>query len=160
MTDATTSTKRPLIDARTLISDDMRATLVSNMCDKFPQVTEEKADRGVGQMLAFLAACDYSDRPLSPSPLVDDFWHAFLLHTKAYREFCETNFGRFVDHQPGYLDPEEHGGGKALRARTVDSITLAGYEIDMEFWPELDLAHCSQCHANCSDSPNHPPARS
>ncbi|MGP4090739.1 glycine-rich domain-containing protein [Streptomyces sp. KR55] len=152
----TTAQKRPLIDARGLISAEMRATLVANMCDKFPQLTKEKADRGVGQMLAFLAACDYADRPLSPSPLVDDFWHAFLLHTKAYREFCEQTFGRFLDHQPGYLDPEEHGGGKALRARTVDAITIAGYEIDMEFWPELDLADCSQCHANCSDSPNHP----
>ncbi|MFK4100824.1 glycine-rich domain-containing protein [Streptomyces sp. NPDC019531] len=156
----TETTKRPLIDARSLISDEMRATLIANMCDKFPQLTEEKADRGVGQMLAFLAACDYSQRPLSPSPFVDDFWHAFLLHTKAYREFCQENFGRFLDHQPGYLDPEEHGGGKALRARTVDCITLAGYEIDMEFWPELDLADCSQCHANCSDSPHHPPTRS
>ncbi|MFJ9729596.1 glycine-rich domain-containing protein [Streptomyces sp. NPDC101209] len=156
----TTETHKRLIDARNLISPEMRGTLVANMRHKFPQLTEEKADRGVGQMLAFLAACDYSDRPLSPSPFVDDFWHAFLLHTKAYREFCQDNFGRFLDHQPGFLDREEHGGGKTLRARTVDAITLAGYEIDLEFWPELDLAECSQCHANCSDSPNHPPARS
>ncbi|MEV6618225.1 hypothetical protein AB0N31_31050 [Streptomyces sp. NPDC051051] len=152
----TTAQKHTATDARTLISTELRETLVDNMRAKFPQLTEEKADRGVGQMLAFLAACDYSDKPLSPSPLVDDFWHAFLLHTKAYREFCEEKFDRFLDHQPGYLDPEEHGGGKALRARTVDAITLAGYEIDMEFWPELDLAECSQCHANCSDSPFHP----
>jgi len=151
-----TAQKRTATDARTLISTELRETLVDNMRAKFPQLTEEKAARGVGQMLAFLAACAYSEKPLSPSPLVDDFWHAFLLHTKAYREFCEENFGRFLDHQPGYLDPEEHGGGKVLRARTVDAITLAGYEIDLEFWPELDLAECSQCHANCSDSPNHP----
>jgi len=151
-----TAQKRTATDARTLISTELRETLVDNMRAKFPQLTEEKAARGVGQMLAFLAACAYSEKPLSPSPLVDDFWHAFLLHTKAYREFCEENFGRFLDHQPGYLDPEEHGGGKVLRARTVDAITLAGYEIHLEFWPELDLAECSQCHANCSDSPNHP----
>ncbi|MGI5369713.1 glycine-rich domain-containing protein [Streptomyces iakyrus] len=152
----TTMQERPTTDPRRLLGAEMRETLASNMLDKFPQLTPEKADRGVGQMLAFLAACAYADRPLSPSPLVDDFWHAFLLHTQAYREFCETKFGRFLDHQPGFLDRAEHGGGKALRARTVDAITLAGYEIDLEFWPELDLADCSQCHANCSDSPNHP----
>ena len=152
----TTAEKRTANDARSLISTELRETLVNNMRAKFPQLIEEKADRGVGQMLAFLAACDYAEQPLSPSPLVDDFWHAFLLHTKAYAEFCEQRFGRFLHHQPGFLDKEEHGGGKALRALTVDSITLAGYEIDMEFWPELDLADCSQCHANCSDSPNHP----
>ncbi|MFD7407776.1 glycine-rich domain-containing protein [Streptomyces sp. NPDC059866] len=152
----TIAQKRTATDARTLISTELRETLVDNMRAKFPQLTEEKADRGVGQMLAFLAACAHSEKPLSPSPLVDNFWHAFLLHTKAYREFCQQTFGRFLDHQPGYLNPEEHGGGKVLRARTVDAVTLAGYEIDMEFWPELDLAECSQCHANCSDSPNHP----
>ncbi|MCF1593374.1 glycine-rich domain-containing protein [Streptomyces muensis] len=152
----TTAQKRTPTDARTLISTELRETLVDNMRAKFPQLAQEKADRGVGQMLAFLAACDYSEKPLSPSPLVDDFWHAFLLHTKAYREFCEQHFGRFLDHQPGYLDPEEHGGGKALHALTVDSITLAGYEIDLEFWPELELAECSQCHANCSNSPFRP----
>jgi len=152
----TTTENRTAADARMLISPELHATLADNMRAKFPQLTEEKADRGVGQMLAFLAACDYAGRPLSPSPLVDDFWHIFLLHSKDYAEFCEQRFGRFLHHQPGFLDKEEHGGGKALRARTVDTITLAGYEIDMEFWPELDLAECSQCHANCSDSPNHP----
>ncbi|MHC0431581.1 glycine-rich domain-containing protein [Streptomyces sp. O3] len=149
----TTTQKRPATDARTLISAELRATLVSNMRDKFPELTEEKADRGVGQMLAFVAASAYSEEPLSPSPLVDDFWHAFLLHTRAYQTFCEQAFGAFVHHQPGFLNRDEHGGGKALRTRTVDAITLAGYEIDMAFWPELDLAQCSQCHANCHDSP-------
>ncbi|MFE0132813.1 glycine-rich domain-containing protein [Streptomyces sp. NPDC059037] len=155
----TTAQERTATDARTLLDEEMRATLVSNTLDKLPQLTEEKAERGVGQMLAFLAACAYSDRPLSPSPLVDDFWHAFLMYTQAYQEFCERKFGKMLHHKPGFLDRDEHGGGKALRARTVDAITLAGYEIDMEFWPELDLAECSQCHANCSDSPNHPPTR-
>ncbi|MFD8156604.1 glycine-rich domain-containing protein [Streptomyces malaysiensis] len=106
-------------------------------------------------MLAFLAAGAHSDAPLSPSPLVDDFWHAFLLHTKAYQKFCADTLGKFVHHQPGFLDKEEHGGGKALRARTVDAIAAAGYVVDMEFWPELDIADCSQCHANCHNSPKH-----
>ncbi|MBA2950701.1 hypothetical protein [Streptomyces himalayensis] len=79
----TTAQKRTATDARTLISTEMRERLVDNMRAKFPKLTDEKADRGVGQMLAFLAACAYSERPLSPSPLVDDFWHAFLLHEYA-----------------------------------------------------------------------------
>ncbi|MFI0982605.1 glycine-rich domain-containing protein [Streptomyces sp. NPDC021093] len=151
----TTAQKHLGTDPRTLIKADLRAVLVSNMRDKFPDLTEEKADRGVGQMLAFVAASAHSDKPLSPSPLVDDFWHAFLLHTRAYQDFCEEMFGAFVHHQPGFLDREEHGGGKELRARTVDAVTLAGYELDHEFWPELDLASCTQCHANCHDSPKH-----
>jgi hypothetical protein len=147
--------ERPATDARTLISAGLRATLAANMRAKFPDMTEDQAHRGIGQMLGFLAAGAHSPTPLSPSPLVDDFWHAFLLHTKAYQEFCEGTLGKFVHHQPGFLDKEEHGGGKALRARTVDAIASAGFVVDMEFWPELDIADCSQCHANCHNSPKH-----
>ncbi|MDH2389632.1 hypothetical protein QCN29_12675 [Streptomyces sp. HNM0663] len=147
--------ERPATDARTLLSADLRETLAANMRAKFPDMTQNTAHRGIGQMLAFLAVGARSDAPFSPSPLVDDFWHAFLLHTKAYQEFCTQTLGKFVHHQPGFLDKEEHGGGKALRARTVDAIAAAGFIVDMEFWPELDIADCSQCHANCHNSPKH-----
>lgn len=149
----TTVTERPAIDAATLISRELRATIATDVRAKFTNLTEEFALRGVGQMLAFLAASARSTQALSPSPLVDDFWHAFILRTHDYAETCDENFGKFVHHQPGFLDREKHGGGKALRARTVEAIIEAGYAIDMEFWPELDIAHCSQCHANCHDSP-------
>ncbi|UGY92258.1 glycine-rich domain-containing protein [Streptomyces gobiensis] len=145
--------ERSATDARTLISAGLRATLVANMRENFPKLTKERAERGVGQMLAFVAASACTAEPLSPSPLVDDFWHAFLLHTKAYQDFCERTFGTFVHHQPGFLDKEKHGGGKALRARTVDAIGAAGFLVDLEFWPELETADCSQCHANCHNSP-------
>ncbi|MEU8824074.1 hypothetical protein [Streptomyces sp. NPDC048636] len=147
--------ERPATDARTLLRADLRATLAANLLARFPDMTEDQADRGISQMLAFLAAGARSDVPLSPSPLVDDFWHAFLLHTKAYQEFCAETLGKFVHHQPGFLDKEEHGGGKALRARTVEAIAAAGYIVDLEFWPEVDIADCSQCHANCHNSPKH-----
>lgn len=146
---------RPATDAATLLDHEMRGILVANMIHKFPEMTPDFAHRGVSQMLAFLAAGARSSEPVSPSPVVDDFWHAFLLHTKTYREFCANQLGKFIDHQPGYLDKEEHGGGKALRARTVEAITNAGYAIDLDFWPELDIADCSQCHANCHNSPKH-----
>ncbi|MFJ2648514.1 glycine-rich domain-containing protein [Streptomyces sp. NPDC087420] len=151
----TVTQERPATDARNLISAELRATLVSNTRAKFPELADGTADRGIGQMLAFLAAGAHSDAPLSPSPLVDDFWHAFLLHTQAYQDFCTGTIGTFVHHQPGFLDKEKHGGGKALRARTVEAIVAAGFMIDMEFWPELDLADCSQCHANCHNSPKY-----
>lgn len=35
-----------------------------------------------------------------PSKAVDDAWHAFILSTRAYREFCERAFGRFLHHTP------------------------------------------------------------
>jgi hypothetical protein len=34
------------------------------------------------------------------SPLVDEVWHAHILHTQDYADFCRTAVGRFVHHQP------------------------------------------------------------
>ncbi|MFI9718476.1 glycine-rich domain-containing protein [Streptomyces sp. NPDC052396] len=149
----TTVRERPVLDAGTLVSDELRETIASDVRAKYGHITADVAGRGVGQMLAFLAASAATDKPLSPSPLVDDFWHAFVLRTKDYADFCQAAFGKFVHHQPGFLSREEHGGGKALRARTVEAIMAAGYAVDLEFWPELEIADCSQCHANCHNSP-------
>jgi len=33
-------------------------------------------------------------------PRVDALWHTFILFTPQYRNFCLTNFGWYVDHQP------------------------------------------------------------
>lgn len=35
-----------------------------------------------------------------PSQVVDDLWHEFILHTRAYDEFCRKAFGRFFHHTP------------------------------------------------------------
>jgi len=140
-------------DPRDLISPEVRVLIITTMRARHPKVTRDRAEMGVGQMAAFLAACAASDRPLSPSPEVDDYWHAFVLNTEAYMAWCLSSFGKMVHHKPGYLDAAEHGGGKVLRARAIDTITSMGFLLEPDFWPEIELANCSQCHANCSDSP-------
>ena len=55
------------------------------------------AERVVDQALAFLKACaDNRGVPLSPSWHVDVGWHAFLLYTREYAEFCHRVAGRFI----------------------------------------------------------------
>lgn len=44
---------------------------------------------------------EYPDQPVSPSPIVDEYWHALILHTTIYREYCSQAFGQFVEHAPG-----------------------------------------------------------
>ncbi len=49
----------------------------------------------------FCIAQDGAGRSLSmPSKIVDEAWHAFILDTRAYREFCQRAFGRYYDHVP------------------------------------------------------------
>lgn len=43
------------------------------------------------------------DRILAmPSKAADALWHAFILDTRAYHDFCESAFGRYFHHLPDY----------------------------------------------------------
>lgn len=35
-----------------------------------------------------------------PSQVADDAWHACILHTRYYQDFCDKAFGRFLHHTP------------------------------------------------------------
>lgn len=35
-----------------------------------------------------------------PSQAADDLWHEFIIYTKAYQQFCDRAFGRFLHHTP------------------------------------------------------------
>ncbi|MBX3712900.1 MAG: hypothetical protein KF800_13140 [Lysobacter sp.] len=52
----------------------------------------------------FLCWLQSGFRPVAmPSRLVDAFWHAFILDTRAYGAFCSIAFGRFFHHVPAAL---------------------------------------------------------
>jgi hypothetical protein len=36
----------------------------------------------------------------SPTQLVDEVWHHFILHTRQYKQFCENRYGHFIHHIP------------------------------------------------------------
>ncbi len=56
-------------------------------------------ERGFRQ---FFLACLRSDGKFvaMPSKAVDAFWHEFILHTRAYRDWCDLTLGRFLHHTP------------------------------------------------------------
>jgi hypothetical protein len=35
-----------------------------------------------------------------PCKEIDEVWHEFILHTVLYRRYCETRYGRIVEHVP------------------------------------------------------------
>ena len=50
-----------------------------------------------------------------PSRLVDAFWHAYILDTRAYGAFCAIAFGRFFHHVPSALAAQASGMGTAMQ---------------------------------------------
>jgi hypothetical protein len=68
----------------------------------YPHLTlrdAELVERGLRQ---FFIACQRGNKRFvaMPSQVVDSMWHEFILHTSAYREWCDVVIGRFVDHVP------------------------------------------------------------
>lgn len=59
----------------------------------------ELVERGLRQ---FFLACLRSKGQFvaMPSRVVDSMWHEFILHTRAYRDWCDLLLGRFIDHVP------------------------------------------------------------
>lgn len=133
------------------------------------------AERIVDQALGFLGACAVSTQPLSPSATVDIGWHAFILHTADYREFCGRVAGRFIDHVPTGNDSREcqmcngncqnDGGdegkhsGALSAALSAAAVAEAGFGVDEPLW--ASTGNCSQCHNGChNDPPPNPPSPS
>ncbi len=52
------------------------------------------------QGLDYLYRAATASYPISPNASADNAWHAFLLYSRDYREFCQGMFGRFIDHCP------------------------------------------------------------
>ncbi|MFG2645829.1 glycine-rich domain-containing protein [Streptomyces sp. NPDC048370] len=138
-------------EPRTLLPREVWQALTADVIKAHPGTGRVLAKRIIGQTVAFLIAGTMTDRPLSPSEYVDWGWHAFLLRTQAYQEFCERHAGRFVHHHPGVPDAAETGGPEVARNRTVAAIRAAGFDLDQGLWP--NAAECTQCHSGCTDSP-------
>ncbi|QKW06645.1 hypothetical protein HUT18_09755 [Streptomyces sp. NA04227] len=103
------------------------ATFVANE----EKITTERAERVVDQALAFLHMSAMRDEQLSPSKAVDPGWHAFMLHTREYADWCQERFGRFIHHNP-FPVPQLFDGAR-MRA-TVDAIREAGFTVDPDLW--------------------------
>lgn len=142
--------------ARSLIPDTLFDRLVERIV-RDEDMARPLASRIVDQTLAFLAACATEhDEPLAPSSLVDIGWHAFLLHTRAYVQFCQQIAGRFLHHEPTEPGTIDRDAARETRDRTLAAIEAAGYAVDLDLWPQLHAEctqDCHQCHQGCTDSP-------
>ncbi len=112
------------------------------------------AERIMDQALAFLYTCALNPGVgLAPSDEVDKGWHAFILHTADYAEFCQRVAGRFIHHLPAEPGADSDGGA-AIHA-TLFAMRAAGLPVDEGLWPAAAdcNSNCHQCHAGCHDSP-------
>jgi hypothetical protein len=91
---------------RDLLTDDefqgVVATVLGNNADMATATAEQITEEG----LKFLVACsEFPEAHLRPSQIVDEGWHALILHTRLYATLCEKPAGGFVHHLPERRDP-------------------------------------------------------
>lgn len=107
------------------------------------------------EMKRFLYISMITGEPCSPSRIVDEMWHEFILHTADYRAFCDKYNGGFIDHSPSDV-PEIVG---YVRTKAVAEEIFG--ELDPTCWPmsakaaaALGTCTCSNkgCTCNCSET--------
>ncbi|MGI5341203.1 glycine-rich domain-containing protein [Streptomyces sp. CA-181903] len=86
-----------------------------------------------------VTAARFPERSIVPSRIVDEGWHALILHTRAYRDLC-AELGTFVHHAPEHPDVGRYT--PEVLGRTTALIEAAGFPVDSELWgsPEHGLA--------------------
>lgn len=98
----------------------------------------ELVERGLRQ---FFLACLRSDENFvaMPSQAVDAMWHAFILHTRAYKSWCDNALGFFLDHTPAEV--------LGKKARHNDGLRRAWYWAckDEAINPRTHPAACRCC---------------
>jgi len=69
---------------------------------QYPQLEAKDADLVERGFRQFFMACARSDGKYvaMPSKAVDAYWHALILDTRSYAEWCERTLGRFLHHLP------------------------------------------------------------
>lgn len=138
------------LNARNLLTPENFTGVVHTVLDNNPGMASDTAERIVQDALKFVAtARTFPTMPITPSRVVDEGWHALILHTAVYAELCER-LGGFVHHYPERPDASRHDPD-AL-ARTVALIEEAGYTPDYELWTGPTRALVAVA-ADCSHTP-------
>ncbi|WP_439675880.1 glycine-rich domain-containing protein [Embleya sp. MST-111070] len=146
-----TSTLSPKAATGVLVPAAVRARLTARIRADRPEIDADLADRIVTGTAEFLTVSAADPRArMVPSALIDVGWHAWVLHTVDYAEYCDR-IGRFVHHVPD-TGSRTMAQGRDDVVRTAEAIKAAGFEVDAELWA-VAAADCSQCHAGCHDSP-------
>jgi hypothetical protein len=78
------------------------AFLIEKLCVQYPQLKPRDAELVLHGLRQFFLAHLRSKRAFvaMPSKVVDAAWHEFILHTKAYAQWCDMAFGRMLHHSP------------------------------------------------------------
>jgi hypothetical protein len=119
---------------------------IANFVMQHDGETLERAERIADQTFAYVSTVATATVPMMPSDDVDKGYHAFILHTKAYAEFCNRHGGRFLHHNPA-PGPVEGGRPLANVQTTAHAMKAAGFMVFDDLWT-VDGTNAAQCDSD------------
>ena len=93
-------------------------------------LSEVEAEQHFEELCKFFESCSITQERCAPSEAIDRVWHAFLQFTREYREFCLSNFGRMIDHDPSSC---EENVQPYLHTRKIAEQRFG--KLNSSFWP-------------------------
>ncbi|MES4903950.1 MULTISPECIES: hypothetical protein [unclassified Streptomyces] len=118
-------------DATGLLVGKERAGVIRTVLSNNPGMADDMAERIVDEAVKFTATCAKFPQARLRSRVVDEGWHALILHTRVYKELCD-DFGVFVHHTPEPPDPSRYSPGDLTR--TQEMIVKTGFTVDDALW--------------------------
>jgi hypothetical protein len=122
---------------------------------RFPDKDDSWAKRAVQQYIHFLEikkqGKDWGSKKFSPSPLIDEIWHAHLSFTDRYQYDMMAFCGHIIEHSPV---PGADAWKRYQSAFCAHHIHLRrrNEEIDREFWPRPKAMRKTFVEVNDGDS--------
>ncbi|MET9517052.1 hypothetical protein [Streptomyces sp. NPDC002994] len=140
-----------MLNARALLPEETHKSVCRTILDDNPDMAEDMAGRIADEAVKFVVACAQNPGVgMAPSRIIDEGWHALLLHSAAYAKLC-AQFGGMVHHYPGW-DPTHYD--PPILDRTRQMIEQAGFAVDEELWrPPTDDLLVSVA-AKCQHAPS------
>ncbi len=114
----------------------------------------------------FLFLCANIDEELSPSFLVDEYWHAMILNTQLYESYCLKSFGKFIHHHSGIPSSKKEVIKKFKKSYLLTIFYYRKHfgEPNLEIWPmpekwlpenylkphRIHIETTNHCNLNCT----------
>jgi len=119
--------------------------LIKKFCREY-NVSENEAAIRFEETKKFLVLCATNRKTsYSPSKSIDEMWHQFILHSRAYLDFC-NKAGMFLHHEPS-----ESSDGEMYQRTLKDMKHLYG-TLDSKYWEDQVSANCCGSCSSCSSS--------
>ena len=118
-----------------------------DLCRRFSEkhkLSQEITSIIFTEMKRFIFISIISNEVCSPSKIVDEMWHEFIMHTSHYRDFCNIFNSEFIDHTPSDI-PEIEG---YMRTKSLAERIFG--KLNQLCWPKpTDAAKIGSC--TCSN---------